>query len=30
MRSFMDNVVLQRAAEGGMEVRMTKKLAAGG
>ena len=30
MRSFMDDVVLQRAAEGGMEVRMTKKLAAGG
>jgi serine/threonine-protein kinase RsbW len=30
MRSFMDDVVLQRAAEGGMEVRMTKKLTAGG
>ena len=30
MRSFMDDVVLQRAAGGGMEVRMTKKLAAGG
>jgi serine/threonine-protein kinase RsbW len=30
MRSFMDDVVLQRAAEGGMEVRMTKKLAASG
>jgi serine/threonine-protein kinase RsbW len=30
MRSFMDDVVLQRAAGGGMEVRMTKKLAASG
>jgi serine/threonine-protein kinase RsbW len=30
MRSFMDDVVLQRAAGGGMEVRMTKKLTAGG
>jgi serine/threonine-protein kinase RsbW len=30
MRSFMDDVVLQRADGGGMEVRMTKKLAAGG
>jgi len=30
MRSFMDDVVLQRAAEGGMEVRMIKKLGAGG
>lgn len=30
MRSFMDDVVLRRAAEGGMEVRMTKKLAASG
>jgi serine/threonine-protein kinase RsbW len=30
MRSFMDDVVLQRAAEGGMEVRMTKKLTAAG
>jgi len=30
MRSFMDDVVLQRAAEGGMEVRMTKKLATSG
>lgn len=30
MRSFMDDVVLQRAADGGMEVRMVKKLAAGG
>ena len=29
MRSFMDDVVLRRAAEGGMEVRMVKKLAAG-
>jgi serine/threonine-protein kinase RsbW len=29
MRSFMDDVVLQRASEGGMEVRMVKKLAAG-
>ncbi len=30
MRSFMDDVKLQRAPEGGMEVRMVKKLAAGG
>jgi serine/threonine-protein kinase RsbW len=30
MRSFMDDVVLRRAAEGGMEVRMVKKLASGG
>ncbi len=30
MRSFMDDVQLQRAPEGGMEVRMVKKLAAGG
>jgi len=30
MRSFMDDVVLQRGAEGGMEVRMMKKLASGG
>jgi serine/threonine-protein kinase RsbW len=30
MRSFMDDVTLRRAAEGGMEVRMVKKLAAGG
>jgi serine/threonine-protein kinase RsbW len=30
MRNFMDDVTLQRAAEGGMEVRMVKKLAAGG
>ena len=29
MRSFMDDVSLRRAAEGGMEVRMVKKLAAG-
>jgi serine/threonine-protein kinase RsbW len=30
MRSFMDDVRLQRAPDGGMEVRMMKKLAAGG
>ena len=30
MRSFMDDVQLQRGAEGGMEVRLVKKLAAGG
>ena len=30
MRSFMDDVVLQRGAGGGMEVRMMKKLASGG
>jgi serine/threonine-protein kinase RsbW len=30
MRNFMDEVRLQRAPEGGMEVRMVKKLAAGG
>ena len=30
MRNFMDEVQLQRAPEGGMEVRMVKKLAAGG
>ena len=30
MRSFMDDVQLQRAPEGGMEVRMVKKLAAAG
>ena len=30
MRNFMDDVQLQRAPEGGMEVRMVKKLAAGG
>ena len=29
MRSFMDDVVLRRASEGGMEVRMVKKLGAG-
>jgi serine/threonine-protein kinase RsbW len=29
MRSFMDDVTLRRAAEGGMEVRMVKKLASG-
>ncbi len=29
MRSFMDDVTLQRRSEGGMEVRMRKKLAAG-
>jgi serine/threonine-protein kinase RsbW len=30
MRSFMDDVTLRRAEEGGMEVRMVKKLAASG
>src|SRR6187397_2998785 len=30
MRNFMDDVQLNRAPEGGMEVRMVKKLAAGG
>jgi serine/threonine-protein kinase RsbW len=30
MRNFMDEVQLQRAPEGGMQVRMMKKLAAGG
>jgi serine/threonine-protein kinase RsbW len=30
MRNFMDEVRLQRAPDGGMEVRMVKKLAAGG
>jgi serine/threonine-protein kinase RsbW len=30
MRNFMDDVVLRRASEGGMEVRMVKKLAASG
>jgi serine/threonine-protein kinase RsbW len=30
MRNFMDDVTLRRAAEGGMEVRMVKKLAPGG
>ena len=29
MRSFMDDVVLQRGEQGGMEVRMVKKLATG-
>ena len=29
MRSFMDDVSLQRRSEGGMEVRMSKKLATG-
>jgi serine/threonine-protein kinase RsbW len=29
MRSFMDDVTLSRASEGGMEVRMVKKLATG-
>ena len=30
MRSFMDDVSLKRASEGGMEVRMVKKLSTGG
>jgi serine/threonine-protein kinase RsbW len=30
MRSFMDDVTLRRGAEGGMEVRMVKKLVPGG
>jgi serine/threonine-protein kinase RsbW len=30
MRSFMDDVTLRRASEGGMEVRMVKKLSPGG
>ena len=30
MRNFMDDVTLKRAAEGGMEVRMVKKLATSG
>jgi hypothetical protein len=30
MRNFMDDVQLSRGPEGGMEVRMVKKLAAGG
>ena len=30
MRNFLDEVLLQRAPEGGMEVRMVKKLAASG
>jgi serine/threonine-protein kinase RsbW len=29
MRSFMDDVTLKRASEGGMEVRMVKKLSTG-
>jgi serine/threonine-protein kinase RsbW len=29
MRSFMDDVILRRAADGGMEVRMVKKLVNG-
>jgi serine/threonine-protein kinase RsbW len=29
MRSFMDDVTIRRASEGGMEVRMVKKLASG-
>jgi hypothetical protein len=29
MRSFMDDVRLERATDGGMEVRMVKKLAVG-
>jgi serine/threonine-protein kinase RsbW len=29
MRSFMDDVSLRRARDGGMEVRMVKKLARG-
>ena len=29
MRSFMDDVTLRRASEGGMEVRMVKKIATG-
>jgi serine/threonine-protein kinase RsbW len=29
MRNFMDDVTLKRAAQGGMEVRMVKKLASG-
>ena len=29
MRSFMDDVTLRRASEGGMEVRMVKKLSPG-
>jgi serine/threonine-protein kinase RsbW len=29
MRSFMDDVTLKRASEGGMEVRMVKKLSSG-
>ena len=30
MRSFMDDVSIKRASEGGMEVRMVKKLSSGG
>jgi serine/threonine-protein kinase RsbW len=30
MKSFMDDVTLTRGSEGGMEVRMVKKLSAGG
>jgi serine/threonine-protein kinase RsbW len=30
MRSFMDDVTLRRGSEGGMEVRMVKKLVSGG
>ena len=30
MRSFMDDVTLRRASEGGMEVRLVKKLSSGG
>ncbi len=30
MRNFMDDVTLRRVEEGGMEVRMVKKLASGG
>ena len=30
MRNFMDDVSLRRGSEGGMEVRMVKKLASGG
>jgi len=30
IRNFMDDVQLHRAPDGGMEVRMMKKLAAGG
>ena len=29
MRSFMDDVTIRRASEGGMEVRMVKKLSSG-
>ena len=29
IRNFMDNVVLQRAPEGGMEIRMTKRVQPG-